>query len=1479
MSEGTSSFKIADAYVLVGGNLDEKSVKAAVKQAQDAISRTPMNLQVTLDKRSLNAAVTEVRAAVRDLAKDLKLKISVGLDSKSLADTSLDVMSFTDALSRANQVSLKVGMDPGSVAKADAEVKVLARGLAQGDGVRLKIDGSGLSAADSEVQQFSNHWTRLAALVSGVAVVGAGPIGALALGALAAGWAAVGVAAETSDKNVQANFKDLESSSKEVLQQGFAPMVPAIVQIENQLKTTVTSLEPTFARAATAIGPQVEGIASSLINAVSKGVDASEPLLQKLPPLATAIGSSFDSLEHAAAGFANNIDVKQAVGGWTALTGAIDHIVDPLSLVLNAVAPLSNALINTLGNAVGTTEREFATAKPIFSAFGAVLNFLSPAIEVLAPPILLLAGGSKLLTGSWTDLAGAGDKLRSFITKMPANFASLAQTLGYTTDKTKAAAIAAADQTRQNALDAKSIDTLAVTEAESALAMNGSADNARILAAAKKDLAASTAAATAAEAEFDAASEASSFSFGPLGIALGVIGAGLALFAGRSKDAAPPVQDLTSDLVSLANAAPTAASGVLSGNQQLEDLINKGSEAGVSMSQLLAAYKNGPQALQELKNSLDQTTTSLGNQSSGFTIASNAAGKAASEGVPQAAMSIKDLSDEIGRGTVKLGDLPPATQSAINKYNDLKNVSGQLGTSFGTLTNQQSALNAITGQAAGGIEQWKQFASDASFASGVYGGSVVGLTLDMQRFAASQQGGVFSLEDFTKAQVTAAGGFLQAKQQMQQLNDAVTQAGVSEHQAAESTAAANHQVGESAQSVADALHSEKEAADAVKTAQAGVATAEQNVVAAHTAELVALAAVKTETLALTAARANAVLELQAETRAVQDQSDTQAEAELRLHDAQAAYDQAGIAASGIKLSDLANTNAVNAGNEQAYQILLQLSEAQHNLNDVTADTLATNKQNNADQKAGVNGQQDVISAQQNLTDAQKQAQSAATALAASNAAVVTANKAVTDAAYAEEQAHKATAEAQYSERQAQLSLTNAKQAQNAASKQQHDAEVAAGTGIDINTAAGNRNVSTLIQLYDNQIAAGKSSDEARLAVEQEGTALGITKGNVDKVISSLGSLSGKTAQFGIVGVPSVNVGQLISAAEQQGLDPHDLGFTASQIGVAGAGQRNVQKPKAGGGMISGPGTGTSDSIWASVDDGSMLKVSNKEFIVNAKATADNLGALHAINNGAKVRGLAQGGPVGGATGQAVLKSNLLLGEVGGMFQALRSAYNMTNVRAELPGLPIQNPPDIPTGGFAIGMGNANPASGGNPAAAQAYASSQLARFGWGADQMPWLIRLWNQESGWINQINKSSGAYGIPQALPGSKMASAGPDWRTNVDTQINWGLGYIAGRYGSPQAAWSHEVSHNWYDDGGILPQGLSLAMNNTGGNEHKAVFTDQQWAALENYANTGGNGGGEIHHHYPVTVIAQSSQDALLVAARISADSQFKAITSRRG
>jgi hypothetical protein len=96
---------------------------------------------------------------------------------------------------------------------------------------------------------------------------------------------------------------------------------------------------------------------------------------------------------------------------------------------------------------------------------------------------------------------------------------------------------------------------------------------------------------------------------------------------------------------------------------------------------------------------------------------------------------------------------------------------------------------------------------------------------------------------------------------------------------------------------------------------------------------------------------------------------------------------------------------------------------------------------------------------------------------------------------------------------------------------------------------------------------------------------------------------------------------------------------------------------------------------------------------------------------------------------------------------------------------------------------------------QDIARALLSTYGWSADQFGCLDSLWERESHWnVYADNPSSSAYGIPQALPGSKMASAGPDWATNAVTQIKWGLGYIADRYGSPCSAWGHSESHGFY-------------------------------------------------------------------------------------
>ncbi len=89
----------------------------------------------------------------------------------------------------------------------------------------------------------------------------------------------------------------------------------------------------------------------------------------------------------------------------------------------------------------------------------------------------------------------------------------------------------------------------------------------------------------------------------------------------------------------------------------------------------------------------------------------------------------------------------------------------------------------------------------------------------------------------------------------------------------------------------------------------------------------------------------------------------------------------------------------------------------------------------------------------------------------------------------------------------------------------------------------------------------------------------------------------------------------------------------------------------------------------------------------------------------------------------------------------------------------------------------------------------LSTFSWQPSQFSCLQPLWYHESGWNQSAeNPGSGAYGIPQALPGAQMASAGADWKTNPATQIRWGLTYIHRRYGSPCGAWAHEEADNWY-------------------------------------------------------------------------------------
>jgi hypothetical protein len=106
-----------------------------------------------------------------------------------------------------------------------------------------------------------------------------------------------------------------------------------------------------------------------------------------------------------------------------------------------------------------------------------------------------------------------------------------------------------------------------------------------------------------------------------------------------------------------------------------------------------------------------------------------------------------------------------------------------------------------------------------------------------------------------------------------------------------------------------------------------------------------------------------------------------------------------------------------------------------------------------------------------------------------------------------------------------------------------------------------------------------------------------------------------------------------------------------------------------------------------------------------------------------------------------------------------------------------------------------PAAPPDPSGAEAIAYNMMGSFGFPpSTYYNCLYNLWQRESGWVYDAENPSGAYGIPQALPGLKMASAGPDWQTDPATQIQWGLGYIKEQYGNPCNAWDFEEANGYY-------------------------------------------------------------------------------------
>jgi hypothetical protein len=321
--------------------------------------------------------------------------------------------------------------------------------------------------------------------------------------------------------------------------------------------------------------------------------------------------------------------------------------------------------------------------------------------------------------------------------------------------------------------------------------------------------------------------------------------------------------------------------------------------------------------------------------------------------------------------------------------------------------------------------------------------------------------------------------------------------------------------------------------------------------------------------------------------------------------------------------------------------------------------------------------------------------------------------------------------------------------------------------------------------------------------------VGRVSGGIQGLQGSINALHGKTVNVGVHGSGSGGV-QITPSSGVPGAKNYAVYF----------------KPAAQGWFVTG-GIPGRDSV------PSMLKPG--ELVVPTEMV--NAGAVDHLRG--KLPGFATGGLIGGGSLAGAQDAVARFGgadaaaearvDVNALVKAIKDSIAARAAQLN----PFAGISGVPSGG-PIGAG---------AAAAQRFAKSILWAYGWGPGQFPPLQALWNGESGWRwNALNPSSGAYGIPQSLPASKMASAGADWRTNPATQIRWGLGYIKAAYGSPANAYGRWLgrSPHWYSEGGLVP---GYASGGTVGQQGAAYL--KAWQTR--------HGGGFGAAWGPVTVNAQ--------------------------
>lgn len=1191
--------------------------------------------------------------------------------------------------------------------------------------------------------------------------VGAGALASGALLALPAAFAAIGAAAEHSNDAVANSFASMATAAKQSLEQGFTPLVPTFVNLANQAKTTLVGLEPQFKAAAGYSAPLLQAVGSGFLQAVNEGMGQFPGILRGMQPVADALGQAFVNLERGAIGFFQAINPGPAAQGLNQLSSIIGQLLPEIGQLVNDIVPLGNDFLSILGPALNAVAQDMHYLAPPIQLVGSILGALGPLIGAVTPAVLVLAGGTKLLTGSWTDFAGAAEKLASPIKNSDTLLTSLANKVGITTAAQNAETKALAENAAQQALANKQIAERAAVQAAWTAEEEGTVEAEVAAIAATEELAVADDALAAAEAEAATAAKGLTVSLGPIGLLLGAVGGIVALFALQSGGAANKVGDLSQQLIQLGTDGPQAAASLAASNKDLAQLSTDLTTVGTSATGFAQAYSGSVQQAQDYTDGLVKKFKDLASAST------------------DTGSSVGDLAVFVKTGQIQLSSLSQTTQEQVRQYMALNDI----------LPSAQGALQ--------GVKDGTKAANEALQQEGIVlsevsqGWNALGNTIDRRvKDFQSATAGIKSITDNTLAMQQQV---FQTSDSFAQLDQAVNSAQQSYQSASEGIASAQHSLEQSAQGVANARHGEEQAALAVAQAEHSVQQAYQSEVQANSQLVQAQQALANAQRNVATATQAATQALQDEQRQVIDQGDTIYDAQIRLLDAQKAVNAAGLGGQS-----LASIGPLTAANEQQFQLLLSLQEAQHNLNDATARGQQLATQNAAAQAAGVAGSQQVIAANQQVAQAQQSVVQASDGLANAQYGVQQANQGVTNALYSEQQAHIATQNAIYGEQQSSIALQQAILSQRTAAQALTDAKANDSRTTDLNTEAGARNFAAIEQLFEKNLTATGSIQQATTATEQQAGAMGFTTTAVDQVITALTSIPA-TTQFAIVGTPSLNLSALLQQAQAEGISPFSLGLPSADVQLA---WDNLHG-KASGGLITGPGTGTSDSILARGDNGSLLRVSNGEYIVRAERAQQFPHLLDAINGSGPVPGYATGGTV--TNGKALLGVNLRLAGWDAVEQGV--AYFLGSLGNPTGNLPPPGTIDFgafaASAGFGSSGGTAAPSVSGirGSAAANRAIVMQIfaSMFGWGsAAEQAATDYLEMRESGYNNIAqNPNSTAYGMFQFL-NSTWSGYGIPKTSDPTQQAIAGGRYIAARYGDPIGAAAHERAFNWFRDGG---------------------------------------------------------------------------------